>query len=81
MFVDNGLVEKFGGEERHNRFAIASTMFDASFKGAACIVIESQMLQSYDGCNLKILHRKIDEVVEAYKEETTVATNSFNFEN
>jgi len=41
MFVDNAVVKKIEGEERYDRFAIASTMFDMSFKGATCSVIES----------------------------------------
>jgi hypothetical protein len=34
MFVDNAVVKKFEGEERYDRFSIASTLFDVSFKGA-----------------------------------------------
>ena len=51
MFVDNAVVKKFEGEERYDRFAIASTMFDVSFKGAACNVIESNVLKNCEGCN------------------------------
>jgi hypothetical protein len=50
MFIDNAVVKKFEGEERYDRFAIASTLFDVSFKGASCSVIESQVLNSCDGC-------------------------------
>jgi hydrogenase maturation factor len=79
MFVDNAVVKKFEGEERYDRFAIASTMFDVSFKGASCSVIESKVLKSCEGCNLKCLCRKIDEIVEEYTEKTTMVTNTFNF--
>ena len=79
MFVDNAVVKKFEGEERYDRFAIASTMFDVSFKGAACSVIESNVLTSCEGCNLKYLCGKIDEVVKDYAEKTTVVTDSFSF--
>lgn len=79
MFVDNQVVKKFEGEERYDKFAIASTLFDVSFKGASCSVIESQVLKNCEGCNLKYLCGKIDEVVEDYKEKTTVVTNSFSF--
>ena len=81
MFIDNAVVKKFEGEDRYDRFAIASTMFDVSFKGAACSVIQSQVLKSCDGCNLKYLCRKIDEVVKDYTEKTMVVTNSFSFNN
>lgn len=81
MFVDNQVVKRFEGEERYDRFSIASTLFDVSFKGASCSVIESKVLKSCDGCNLKHLCQKIDEVVEDYKEKTTVVTNSFSFGN
>lgn len=79
MFVDNAVVKKFEGEEKYDRFAIASTMFDVSFKGASCSVIESQVLKSCEGCNLKYLCNKIDEVVQEYTEKTSVVTNSFSF--
>lgn len=79
MFVNNQVVKKFEGEERYDRFSIASTLFDVSFKGASCSVIESQVLKNCESCNLKYLCKKIDEVVEEYKEKTTVVTNSFSF--
>jgi hypothetical protein len=80
MFVDNAVVKKFEGEDRYDRFAIISTMFYVSFKRASCSVIESQVLKSCDGCNLKFLCRKIDEVIEDYTEKTTVVSNSFKFD-
>ncbi|WP_139905481.1 hypothetical protein [Clostridium thermarum] len=55
MFVDNNVVKNFGEEQRYDKFAIASTMFDVSFQGASCSVIESQVLKSCDGCNLKFM--------------------------
>lgn len=79
MFVDNQVVKKFEGEEQYDRFAIASTMFAVSFKGASCSVIESKVLKDCSGCNLKFLCEKIDEVVEEYIEKTTVVTDSFKF--
>ncbi len=79
MFVDNAVVKKFEGEDRYDRFSIASTLFDVSFKGAACSVIESKVIRSCESCNLKYLCRKIDEVIEDYTEKTTVVTGSFNF--
>jgi hypothetical protein len=81
MFVDNQVVKKFEGEERYDRFSIASTLFDVSFKGASCSVIESQVLKSCEGCNLKYLCKKIDEVVDEYIEKTTVVAADFNFGN
>ena len=81
MFVDNEVVKRFEGEDRYDRFAIASTMFDVSFRGASCSVIESNVLKSCEGCNLRYLCEKIDEVVQDYTEKTTVVTNSFSFDN
>ena len=81
MFVDNAVVKKIEGEDRYDRFAIASTMFDVSFKGATCSVIESQVLKSCQGCNLRYLCNKIDEVVQDYTEKTIVVSNSFSFNN
>lgn len=79
MFVDTLVVKKFEGEERYDKLAIASTILDVSFKGATCSVIESQVLKSCDGCNLKYLCSKIDEVVEEFTEKTTRVTESFSF--
>jgi hypothetical protein len=46
MFVDNQVVQKFEGEDRYDRFSIASTLFDVSFEGATCSVIESHVLKN-----------------------------------
>jgi hypothetical protein len=79
MFVDNAVVKGFEGEQRYDKFAMAFTMFDVSFKGATCSVIESQVLKDCESCNLKYLCRKIDEVVKDYVEKTTIVTESFSF--
>lgn len=79
MFVDNNVVKGFGEEQRYDKFAIASTMFDVSFQGASCSVIESQVLKSCDACNLRFMCGKIDEVIREYTEKTTVVAASFNF--
>lgn len=79
MFVDNAVVKEFEGELRYDKFSIASTMFDMSFKGATCSVIESQILKSCDNCNLKPLCKKIDDIIEEYTDKTTVVSDSFNF--
>ena len=79
MFVDNQVVKKFGEEELYDKFAIASTLFDVSFQGASCSVIESQVLKSCDACNLKYMCNKIDEAIREYTEKTTVVAASFNF--
>lgn len=80
MFVDNKVVKRFGVEERYDKFAIASTMFDVSFQGASCSLIESQVLSNCENCNLKFICRKIDEVIEEYTEKTTVVAASFKFQ-
>ena len=80
MFVDHEVVKKFDEEERYDKFAIASSLFDVSFKGAACSVIESQVLKDCESCNLKFICNKIDEVLEDYTVKTTIVTDSFNFE-
>lgn len=80
MFVDNTVTKSFEGEERYDKFAIASTMLDVSFRGASCSVIESKVLKSCEGCNLKYMCRRIDEIMEDYREKTTVVASSFNFQ-
>jgi hypothetical protein len=79
MFIDNSVAKKFEGEERYDKFAIASTLFDVSFKGAECSVIEAQILKNCEGCNLRYMCRRIDEIAKDYKEKTTVVTSSFTF--
>ena len=81
MFVDNAVVKRIEGEEKYDRFAIASTMLDVSFKGAGCSLIEANVLKNCEGCNLKYLCSKINAVIEDYTEKTTVVTSSFSFEN
>lgn len=81
MFVDHVVVKKYDGEDMYDKFAIASSLFDVSFKGAACSVIESQVLKNCESCNLKFICKKLDEVVQDYRDKTTVVTDSFNFEN
>lgn len=79
MFVDNQVVKSFGEERRYDKLAIASTLFDVSFQGVSCSVIESQVLKDCEACNLKFMCRKIDEAVEEYTEKTTVVAASFKF--
>lgn len=80
MFVDNKVVKRFKEEERYDRFAIASTLFDVSFQGDSCSVIEAQVLKNCQGCNLEFLCKKIDEAIEEYREKTTVVMAKFKFD-
>lgn len=79
MFVDNAVVKKAEGEEVYDKFAIAATLLDVSFKGTSCSILDSQIVSSCEGCNLKYLCGKIDEALQDYTEKTTVVTESFNF--
>lgn len=79
MFVDNAVVKKFEGGEVYDKFAIAATLLDVSFKGASCSILEAQIVKSCEGCNLKYLCGKVDEVVKDYREKTTVVTERFSF--
>ena len=79
MFVDNQVVKNYEGEEKYDKFALAASLMDLSFKGAACSILETGIVNNCAGCNLKFLCMKIDEVVEEYIEKTTVVTESFNF--
>jgi hypothetical protein len=81
MFLDKEVVKNFDGEDVYDKFAIASTVFGVSFKGASCSLIESQVIRSCENCNLKYICSSIDELVEDYTRKTTVVTNSFNFGN
>ena len=79
MFFDNQVVKSFEGEEKIDKFAIAASLMEVSFKGAACSILESRVVNNCEGCNLKFLCMKVDQVVEEYVDKTTVVTESFNF--
>jgi hypothetical protein len=79
MFVDNAVVKKFEGEEKYDKFSIASTLYDVSFKGASCSLLEAMVLNNCNSCNLRYMCRKVDEIVEDYTKKTTVVSNSFSF--
>ena len=81
MFIDNQVVKQVEGVERYDKFAIASTIFDVSFKGSDCSVLKSHILRSCDGCNLRYICNGIDDVVEEFIEKTTAVTSSFSFGN
>ena len=81
MFVDNEVVKEVEGAVVYDKFALASTMIDVSFKGATCSIIEAQVMKDCTNCNLKYMCKKLDDVVEDYVKETTVATESFSFGN
>ena len=79
MFFNNDVVKSFDGEEKYDKYALASILLGISFKGAECSLLEGQVISSCDNCNLKYLCRKAEEVVEEYVEKTTVVTERFNF--
>ena len=79
MFFDNQVVKNFEGEEKYDRYAMASTLLGVSFKGAECSLLEGQVIDSCESCNLKYLCKKVEEVVEDYIEKTTVVTERFSF--
>jgi hypothetical protein len=80
MFVDNSVVKKFEDEEKYDKFSIASTLFDVSFKGASCSLLEAMVLNNCSSCNLRYMCRKVDEIVEDYTKKTTVVTKNFSFD-
>lgn len=55
-------------------------MFDVSFQGSGCSLIESQVLSDCEGCNLKFICRKIDKLIQEYTEKTTVVAANFNLD-
>jgi hypothetical protein len=80
MLLDEKVVKKFGHEERIDKFVLASAMYAASFEQASCSLLEGQVLRNCEGCNMRYLCGKIDEVVEEFTEKTTVVVGSFRFE-
>jgi hypothetical protein len=80
MFVDNALIKEFNGEVKYDKFVIVGAIFEMSFKGAICSLLESNLLSDCESCNLKYICKGIDEIVEEYIERTTVVTNCFRFD-
>jgi len=70
----HSIVKKTEGGEVYDKFAIAATLLDVSFKGSSCSILESQIISSCEGCNMKYLCGKIDEVIKDYTEKTMVVT-------
>jgi hypothetical protein len=79
MLVDNEVVKKFDGEERYDKKAMASSLYDISFKGATCSLLEMQQSEGCGDCILKAICKRIDEVVEEFTENTTIIKESFSF--
>lgn len=79
MFVDNAVVKEIEGEKRYDKFAIASILYDVSFKGASCSALEAHNISDCEGCELICLCSKIDKIVEEYTEMTTVVRDNFSF--
>jgi hypothetical protein len=79
MFVDNEVIKKFDGEDKYDKLALASTLYDISFKGAECSALELQGMASCDSCTFKSLCERIDEVVQEFMEKTTIVKESFTF--
>jgi hypothetical protein len=77
MFVDNKVMKEIDGEKRYDKFALASTIFAVSFEGATCSLLESQVLNNCDNCNLRPLCKKIDGIIENYTEATTRIVQTF----
>ena len=80
MFIDNQVVKQIEGEQRYDKFAIATTLFGVSYKGATCSLLKSQVLNNCDVCNLKYICSEIDEVVKDYTDLTTTVTARFDFD-
>lgn len=79
MFIDDAVKKKVDGEERYDKFAVAGTLFGISFNGASCSLLESQVLNSCEHCNLRYMCKKIDEIIDEYTNKTTVITDNFSF--
>lgn len=80
MLVDNEFVKKFDGEERYDKKPIAASLYDISFKGDTCSLLEMQQSEECGDCILKAICRRIDEVLEEFTKKTTVVKESFSFE-
>lgn len=79
FFVDNEVVKKIEGADTYDKFAIASTLFDVSFKGSKCSILEAGMINSCRYCNLEPICKLVNELVNNYIDETTAVIEEFNF--
>ncbi|MGJ0909503.1 hypothetical protein [Clostridium botulinum] len=79
MFVDNKITKNIEGVEQYDKFALASSLFDISFKGSTCSLLEGQILNNCNSCNLEPICKKVDRIIEEYREDTSVVKEEFNF--
>lgn len=79
MYIDNSVVKNFGGQYSYDRFALASTLIDVSFKGANCSLIDSQAINGCESCKFNYMCSRIEDILVDYTEKTTVVTDSFDF--
>ncbi|MGO5076047.1 hypothetical protein ACTQ4K_19370 [Clostridium sporogenes] len=55
------------------------SLFDISFKGSTCSLLEGQILNNCKSCNLEPICKKVDRIIEEYREDTSVVKEEFNF--
>lgn len=79
MLMDSAVKKSFDGEERYDKFVIAGALLGMSFNGASCSLIESQVPNNCQSCNLRYIYKKVVEIVEDYTNKTTVTSSSFSF--
>ncbi|EDT83784.1 hypothetical protein EXN65_20235 [Clostridium botulinum] len=79
MFVDTKITKNIDGEEQYDKFALSLSVFDISFKGSTCSLLEGQILNDCKACNLEPICKKVDGIIEEYTEDTSVVKEEFNF--
>ena len=79
FFIDNEVVKEIEGQSQYDKFAVASTVFDMSFKGSKCHLIEGHILDNCKGCNLEPICKGINILIQEYIKDTTEVTEAFSF--
>ena len=79
MYVDTEVVKNLDGEPTYDKFAVASTLFDMSFKGSECHLLKAEILGDCKACNLEPICNNIDGLVEKYVDATTTTISNFTF--
>jgi hypothetical protein len=65
-----------------DKLQIALTIKNSTYgQELSCALLENEVIKDCEGCSLKYICQKLDELAEDYTAKTTKVINSFSFEN
>ncbi|WP_160680350.1 hypothetical protein [Clostridium sp. C8-1-8] len=64
-----------------DKLKIALAIRDSTYEdGLQCSLLENEVLEHCEGCSLKYICDKVEDIAKDYTEKTTKIISSFNFE-